>query len=118
MVCSSSLRLKASWDSSRHEKLYLNRVTPEKERVYVTLSVVVEVWSLLQHNSNHATQLSNCTQPVLITKDLCLRLHSRDAKPTSSKSFWSFFGPKVPDSNKVTQIFQLRLHPVRPSHRQ
>ena len=63
---SSSLRLEASWDSSRHEKLYLNRITPEKERVYVTLSVVVEVWhcwffvSLLNGSSSCLTARNRC----------------------------------------------------------
>ena len=36
-------RFEAAWDSSLHNSLLLNRVTPSGEHVYLTLSAYVEV---------------------------------------------------------------------------
>jgi hypothetical protein len=34
------------WDSSRHDTIELNRITPPRDRVAFTLSVTIEVGSL------------------------------------------------------------------------
>uniref|UniRef100_A0AAQ5YV94 plus-end-directed kinesin ATPase n=1 Tax=Amphiprion ocellaris TaxID=80972 RepID=A0AAQ5YV94_AMPOC len=59
-------RFEAAWDSSMHNSLLLNRVTPYGEKIYITLSAYLE--------------MENCTQPTVITKDFCMVFYSRDAK--------------------------------------
>eukprot|EP00051_Salpingoeca_urceolata_P021973 m.351823 g.351823 ORF g.351823 m.351823 type:complete len:661 (-) comp19898_c10_seq1:91-2073(-) len=100
----SFLRLEAAWDSSRHDSLFLNRVTPMDQRVFVTLSAVIEV--------------AGCARPASIRKTLCLRLCGRDSKPTFAKSsgLSRLFGPKPPpDSNKSSAVYQLVLTPQKSS---
>lgn len=36
-------RFEAAWDSSMHNSLLLNRVTPYGEKIYITLSAYLEV---------------------------------------------------------------------------
>ncbi|XP_054159811.1 kinesin-like protein unc-104 [Oppia nitens] len=59
-------RFEAAWDTSLHNSLLLNRVTPYGERIYLTVSSYLE--------------LENCTQPAIITKDFCLILFGRDSR--------------------------------------
>ncbi len=40
----SLLRLEASWDSSRHENIFLNRITPSNEHVFITLTTAIQVY--------------------------------------------------------------------------
>ncbi len=42
-------RFEAAWDSSLHNSLLLNRVTPSGETVYMTISAYLEVISYLNH---------------------------------------------------------------------
>lgn len=42
----------SSWDSSIHDSLYLNRVTPNTERVYVILKVGVKLVANYVWNNN------------------------------------------------------------------
>lgn len=37
-------RFEAAWDSSLHNSSLLNRVTPNSENIYITLSAYIEVW--------------------------------------------------------------------------
>ncbi|XP_075425641.1 kinesin-like protein KIF1A isoform X3 [Ascaphus truei] len=67
-----------AWDSSMHNSLLLNRVTPYREKIYLTLSAYVE--------------LENCTQPAVITKDFCMVFYSRDAKLPACRSIRNLFG--------------------------
>ncbi|XP_019483970.1 PREDICTED: kinesin-like protein KIF1A [Hipposideros armiger] len=71
-------QFEAAWDSSMHNSLLLNRVTPYREKIYMTLSVYIE--------------LENCTQPAVITKDFCMVFYSRDAKLPASRSIRNLFG--------------------------
>ncbi|TRZ03734.1 hypothetical protein DNTS_009734, partial [Danionella cerebrum] len=48
-------RFEAVWDSSLHNSLLLNRVTPYGEKIFMTLSAYLE--------------LDHCIQPAIITKD-------------------------------------------------
>uniref|UniRef100_A0A8C5VRC1 plus-end-directed kinesin ATPase n=1 Tax=Microcebus murinus TaxID=30608 RepID=A0A8C5VRC1_MICMU len=91
-------RFEAVWDSSLHNSLLLNRVTPYGEKIYMTLSAYLE--------------LDHCIQPAVITKDVCMVFYSRDAKITPPRSLRSLFGSgysKSPDSNRVTGIYELSL---------
>ncbi|XP_059547292.1 kinesin-like protein KIF1B isoform X9 [Myotis daubentonii] len=91
-------RFEAVWDSSLHNSLLLNRVTPCGEKIYMTLSAYLE--------------LDHCIQPAVITKDVCMVFYSRDAKISPPRSLRSLFGSgysKSPDSNRVTGIYELSL---------
>ncbi|XP_032087394.1 kinesin-like protein KIF1B isoform X3 [Thamnophis elegans] len=91
-------RFEAVWDSSLHNSLLLNRVTPYAEKIYMTLSAYLE--------------LDHCIQPAVITKDICMVFYSRDAKISPPRSLRSLFGrgySKSPDSNRVTGIYELSL---------
>ncbi|XP_069935417.1 kinesin-like protein KIF1B isoform X23 [Oryctolagus cuniculus] len=91
-------RFEAVWDSSLHNSLLLNRVTPYGEKIYMTLSAYLE--------------LDHCIQPAVITKDVCMVFYSRDARISPPRSLRSLFGSgysKSPDSNRVTGIYELSL---------
>ncbi|XP_029994218.1 kinesin-like protein KIF1B isoform X20 [Sphaeramia orbicularis] len=91
-------RFEAVWDSSLHNSLLLNRVTPYGEKIYMTLSAYLE--------------LDHCIQPAIITKDICMVFYSRDAKISPPRSLRNFFGSgysKTPDCNRVTGIYELSL---------
>uniref|UniRef100_A0A8D0D2I6 plus-end-directed kinesin ATPase n=1 Tax=Sander lucioperca TaxID=283035 RepID=A0A8D0D2I6_SANLU len=89
---------KAVWDSSLHNSLLLNRVTPYGEKICMTLSAYLE--------------LDHCIQPAIITKDICMVFYSRDAKISPPRSLRNLFGSgysKTPDCNRVTGIYELSL---------
>ncbi|XP_056364181.1 kinesin-like protein KIF1B isoform X4 [Oenanthe melanoleuca] len=91
-------RFEAVWDSSLHNSLLLNRVTPYGEKIYMTLSAYLE--------------LDHCIQPAVITKDVCMVFYSRDARISPPRSLRSLFGSgycRSPDSNRVTGIYELSL---------
>ncbi|XP_031701659.1 kinesin-like protein KIF1B isoform X2 [Anarrhichthys ocellatus] len=91
-------RFEAVWDSSLHNSLLLNRVTPYGEKIYMTLSAYLE--------------LDHCIQPAIITKDICMVFYSRDAKISPPRSLRNLFGSgysKSPDCNRVTGIYELSL---------
>ncbi|PNJ10387.1 KIF1A isoform 9, partial [Pongo abelii] len=71
-------QFEAAWDSSMHNSLLLNRVTPYREKIYMTLSAYIE--------------MENCTQPAVVTKDFCMVFYSRDAKLPASRSIRNLFG--------------------------
>uniref|UniRef100_A0A6Q2ZK17 plus-end-directed kinesin ATPase n=1 Tax=Esox lucius TaxID=8010 RepID=A0A6Q2ZK17_ESOLU len=92
-------RFEAVWDSSLHNSLLLNRVTPYGEKIFMTLSAYLE--------------LDHCIQPAIITKDICMVFYSRDAKISPPRSLRNLFG-SVTDcipycSNRVTGIYELSL---------
>ncbi|XP_027446148.2 kinesin-like protein KIF1A isoform X2 [Zalophus californianus] len=91
-------QFEAAWDSSMHNSLLLNRVTPYREKIYMTLSAYIE--------------MENCTQPAVITKDFCMVFYSRDAKLPASRSIRNLFGSgslRASESNRVTGIYELSL---------
>ncbi|XP_043532163.1 kinesin-like protein KIF1B isoform X18 [Chiloscyllium plagiosum] len=94
----SFYRFEAVWDSSLHNSLLLNRVTPYGERIYMTLSAYLE--------------LDHCIQPAVITKDICMIFYSRDAKISPPRSLRNLFGSgyaKTPDCNRVSGVYELSL---------
>ncbi|NXP92398.1 KIF1B protein, partial [Passerina amoena] len=97
-------QFEAAWDSSMHNSLLLNRVTPYREKIYITLSAYIEARTLLG--------MENCTQPAVITKDFCMVFYSRDAKLPASRSIRNLFGSgslRASESNRVTGVYELSL---------
>ncbi|XP_053502822.1 kinesin-like protein KIF1A isoform X2 [Ictalurus furcatus] len=91
-------RFEAAWDSSMHNSLLLNRVTPYGEKIYITLSAYLA--------------MENCNQPTVITKDFCMVFYSRDAKLPASRSIRNLFstGALRPlEGNRVTGVYELSL---------
>ncbi|XP_065129760.2 kinesin-like protein KIF1A isoform X23 [Paramisgurnus dabryanus] len=91
-------RFEAAWDSSMHNSLLLNRVTPYGEKIYMTLSAYLE--------------MENCTQPTVITKDLCMVFYSRDAKLPATRSIRNLFSSgslRPSEGNRVTGVYELSL---------
>ncbi|KAM4556858.1 kinesin-like protein KIF1A isoform 5-T5 [Fundulus diaphanus] len=91
-------RFEAAWDSSMHNSLLLNRVTPYGEKIYITLSAYLE--------------MENCTQPTVITKDFCVVFYSRDTKLPASRSIRNFFSTgclRPSESNRVTGVYEVTL---------
>ncbi|XP_053072040.1 kinesin-like protein KIF1A isoform X13 [Acinonyx jubatus] len=91
-------QFEAAWDSSMHNSLLLNRVTPYREKIYMTLSAYIE--------------MESCTQPAVITKDFCMVFYSRDAKLPASRSIRNLFGSgslRASESNRVTGVYELSL---------
>ncbi|XP_040469438.1 kinesin-like protein KIF1A isoform X16 [Falco naumanni] len=94
----SFYQFETAWDSSMHNSLLLNRVTPYREKIYITLSAYIE--------------MENCTQPAVITKDFCMVFYSRDAKLPASRSIRNLFGSgslRASESNRVTGVYELSL---------
>ncbi|NXT63389.1 KIF1B protein, partial [Chaetops frenatus] len=97
-------QFEAAWDSSMHNSLLLNRVTPYREKIYITLSAYIEARTL--------AGMENCTQPAVITKDFCMVFYSRDAKLPASRSIRNLFGSgslRASESNRVTGVYELSL---------
>uniref|UniRef100_A0A8D0DHQ0 plus-end-directed kinesin ATPase n=1 Tax=Sander lucioperca TaxID=283035 RepID=A0A8D0DHQ0_SANLU len=91
-------RFEAAWDSSMHNSLLLNRVTPYGEKIYMTLSAYLE--------------MENCLQPAIITKDICMVFYSRDTKLSASRSIRNLFGTgslRAADGNRVTGVYEVSL---------
>uniref|UniRef100_A0A4W6DSC7 plus-end-directed kinesin ATPase n=1 Tax=Lates calcarifer TaxID=8187 RepID=A0A4W6DSC7_LATCA len=91
-------RFEAAWDSSMHNSLLLNRVTPYGEKIYITLSAYLE--------------MENCTQPTVITKDFCMVFYSRDTKLPASRSIRNLFSTgclRPAESNRVTGVYEVTL---------
>ncbi|EHH21830.1 hypothetical protein EGK_04983 [Macaca mulatta] len=91
-------QFEAAWDSSMHNSLLLNRMTQ-------TTSQVLNPAPCL-------SQMENCTQPAVITKDFCMVFYSRDAKLPASRSIRNLFGSgslRASESNRVTGVYELSL---------
>ncbi|XP_028858111.1 kinesin-like protein KIF1A isoform X2 [Denticeps clupeoides] len=91
-------RFEAAWDSSMHNSLLLNRVTPYGEKIYITLSAYLE--------------LENCNQPAVITKDFCMMFYSREAKLPACRSIRNLFSTgmlRPSESNRVTGMYETSL---------
>ncbi|KAK0134514.1 Kinesin-like protein KIF1B [Merluccius polli] len=91
-------RFEAAWDSSMHNSLLLNRVTPYGEKIYMTLSAYLE--------------MENCTLPTAITKDVCMVFYSRDTKVPASHTIRTLFGTgslRATEGNRVTGVYEVSL---------
>uniref|UniRef100_A0A158Q8M3 Kinesin-like protein unc-104 n=1 Tax=Elaeophora elaphi TaxID=1147741 RepID=A0A158Q8M3_9BILA len=91
-------QFEAAWDSSLHNSPLLNKVSNYGEQVYMTLSAYME--------------LENCTQPAVITKDLCMMIYARDSKISAASRFCrSLIGgiSKSPEMNRVPGVYELTV---------
>ncbi|XP_059923189.1 kinesin-like protein KIF1A isoform X3 [Gadus macrocephalus] len=91
-------RFEAAWDSSMHNSLLLNRVTPYGEKIYMTLSAYLE--------------MENCTLPTAITKDVCMVFYSRDTKVPAAHTIRTLFGTgslRATEGNRVTGVYEVSL---------
>ncbi|KAL2300971.1 hypothetical protein Nmel_011526 [Mimus melanotis] len=105
-------QFEAAWDSSMHNSLLLNRVTPYREKIYITLSAYIEARTLTGVTIHQQSLMENCTQPAVITKDFCMVFYSRDAKLPASRSIRNLFGSgslRASESNRVTGVYELSL---------
>ncbi|KAJ1373413.1 hypothetical protein KIN20_035803 [Parelaphostrongylus tenuis] len=94
----SFFQFEAAWDSSLHNSPLLNRVSNYGDQIYMTLSAYME--------------LEGCTQPAVITKDLCVLIYARDSKISAASRFCrSLIGgiSKSPEMNRVPGVYQLCL---------
>lgn len=81
-----------------HNSTLLNRVTPSKDWIYITLTCYIEI--------------EDFVQPACITKDLSLIFYARDARITLPRSLRSLIygGINKPnDSNKVSGVYRLTV---------
>ncbi|KAF7632378.1 hypothetical protein Mgra_00008227 [Meloidogyne graminicola] len=91
-------QFEAAWDSSLHNSHLLNRVSGYGEQIYMTISAYME--------------LENCSQPAIITKDVCMLIYARDSKVSAASRFCrSLIGgiSKSPEMNRVPGIYLLSL---------
>lgn len=98
-------RLEANWDTSLHNTTLLNRITPPNERVYLTVSIYID--------------LQGCCQPAVITKDFAVMIVERDSKTSrllnssavhGLKSFFSGVPQRSERCNHMSSIYELSLH--------
>lgn len=98
-------RLEANWDTSLHNTFLLNRITPVDERVYITVSIYID--------------LHGCSQPAIITKDYAVMIVERDSRASKLlnssavsglKSFFSGTPVRSDRCNHMSSIFELALY--------
>ncbi|KAF9150714.1 kinesin-like protein Klp8 [Linnemannia schmuckeri] len=104
----SLLSVQASWDSTLHESLFLNRVTGTNMRVLLTLTWFVEA--------------ERCLDPVCFRMDIATQIQDREARTSvpahspyrlmSSLSFLSGGGSSKVVKKKVSGLFLLSLRPI------
>lgn len=95
----SVLVVQASWDSTLHESLFLNRVTASNTRILLTLS-----WSV---------EAERCEEPMRFKMDIAAQIQDRKAKAISSSYRLTSFlitAPKI--MSKVSGLFLLTLRPI------
>ncbi|KAK2505064.1 hypothetical protein MC885_004741 [Smutsia gigantea] len=69
-------------------------------------------WDSSMHNTLLLNRMENCTQPAVVTKDVCMVFYSRDAKLPASRSIRNLFGSgslRASESNRVTGVYELSL---------
>ncbi|KAK8750322.1 hypothetical protein OTU49_014780 [Cherax quadricarinatus] len=89
-------RFEAAWDSSLHNSIMLNRVTPPGEHVYMTISAYLE--------------LENNAQPAIITKDLCMVVYGRDSRTIPRSLRHIFSGSyKNAEANRICGVYETVL---------
>ncbi|KAG0206407.1 kinesin-like protein Klp8 [Mortierella sp. GBA30] len=99
----SVLVVQASWDSSLHESLFLNRVTTSNTRILLNLSWCVEA--------------ERCLDPVCFRMDIAAQIQDRESRASSHyapyrlvPAFLQQASPRV--MKKVSGLFLLTLRPI------
>lgn len=93
----SDLVVQASWDSTLHDSLFLNRVTASGTRVLLTLTWTVEA--------------DRCPEPVRFQMDIAMQIQDREARAPSK--FTSFLA-STRMLSRVCGLFLLHLKPIIP----
>lgn len=88
------LSIEVPWDSSTHESLLLNRVTPNGQRVLLQVSWLVDI--------------DTCIDPVAFSMDMAVSMQARDAG--SPSRFASFFS-SAKKLAKSSSIFRIKMTP-------
>ncbi|KII95978.1 hypothetical protein PLICRDRAFT_87278 [Plicaturopsis crispa FD-325 SS-3] len=89
-----TLSAEALWDSSIHDSLLLNKVTPSNQRILLQLNWFVAV--------------ETCREPIQFNMDAAVTMQTRDARPPSK--FISFLG-STRILTKTSGVFDVRLSP-------
>ncbi|KAF9908105.1 kinesin-like protein Klp8 [Linnemannia zychae] len=93
----SELVVQASWDSTLHDSLFLNRVTASGTRVLLTLTWTVEA--------------DRCPEPVQFKMDIAMQIQDREARaPSKLTSFLA----STRTLSRVCGLFLLTLKPIIP----
>ncbi|OAQ29485.1 kinesin-domain-containing protein [Linnemannia elongata AG-77] len=93
----SDLVVQASWDSTLHDSLFLNRVTASGTRVLLTLTWTVEA--------------DRCPEPVRFQMDIAMQIQDREARaPSKLTSFLA----STRMLSRVCGLFLLHLKPIIP----
>ncbi|EGD78883.1 Kif1a protein [Salpingoeca rosetta] len=90
----NSFTIEAGWDSSRHESMLLDRLTPARKRVFLTLTVTM--------------LLDGYDQPATFRQDLSVRVHK---ERQSEGMFARFLRGNIPDCHKEVSAFQVTMVP-------
>ncbi|CAJ0766045.1 1141_t:CDS:10 [Entrophospora sp. SA101] len=96
----------ASWDSTLHDSIFLNRITTSNSRVLLGLTWYVEA--------------EKCVEPITFHMDIAVQIQGREAKPPSkltqlisqSKVLWKTSGLfsitlKPPMTRKISELWRL-----------
>ncbi|KAF9941291.1 kinesin-like protein Klp8 [Mortierella alpina] len=99
----SVLVIEASWDSSLHDSLFLNRVTAVNTRILLTLT-----WSV---------EAERCLDPVCFRMDLAAQIQDRESRGSAHYTPYrlvpAFFQQATPRVlKKVSGLFLLTLRPI------
>ncbi|ORX50933.1 kinesin-domain-containing protein [Hesseltinella vesiculosa] len=91
----SQLSIQGAWDSSQHDCIFLNQITPNKTRIVLQLSWQVEV--------------SKCAKPMTFAMDIAVRITGRDANPASR--FKKLLSSPKRTLAKCSGLFAVQLTP-------
>ncbi|ORY02908.1 kinesin-domain-containing protein [Basidiobolus meristosporus CBS 931.73] len=92
----SCLIAQASWDSSLHDSIFLNRATASNHRVMMTLS-----WEL---------EADRVSEPISFSMDIAVQVQGRESR-TLTKGLMKFLGGSNKQLYKMSTVFQVTLKP-------
>ncbi|ORX91101.1 kinesin-domain-containing protein [Basidiobolus meristosporus CBS 931.73] len=91
----SNIIVQASWDSSLHDSIFLNRTTASNHRVLLTLNWEVEALRV--------------SEPICFSMDIAVQIQGRESR-TLTKGLMGFLSSSK-QLGKVSGIFQVTLKP-------
>ncbi|KAG9321581.1 hypothetical protein KVV02_001267 [Mortierella alpina] len=95
LLGTSELVVQASWDSSLHDSLFLNRVTASGTRVVMTLTWFIEI--------------EKCPEPIRFQMDVAMQIQDREARaPSKLTSF--LVSTRI--LSRMSGLFLLSLKPI------
>ncbi|TVK90606.1 Kinesin-like protein KIF1B [Bagarius yarrelli] len=103
-----------NWKEVRELVVGRIRNTPEADETIIDpniLSLNILSAGYIQPDPDDR-QMENCTQPTVITKDLCMVFYSRDAKLSASRSIRNLFSSgtlRPSEGNRITGVYELSL---------